>query len=91
MSGGGGVEAVISRARQVPPYLVWVVLSAAWVVTLRIIEPDAEAPDYFQIPIYIGVAFIVARVTPSRHGPWLPLLIGASVSVAVMLSWRALS
>ena len=74
-----------------PPSIVWAGLSAAWVVTLRIIEPDAKAPDYFQIPIYIGVAFIVARVTPRRHGPWLPLLIGASVSVAVMLCWRGFS
>lgn len=91
MSGGGGVEAVINRARRVPSYIVWAVLSAAWVVTLRIIEPDAKAPDYFHIPIYIGVAFIVARMTPRRHGTWLPPLIAASVSVAVMLSWRALS
>lgn len=74
-----------------PLYVVWAVLSAASVVSLRIIDPGTKAFAYAQNPIFIGVAFIASRAVPRRHLVWLPVLIAASVSVAVTLSWKALS
>jgi len=90
--GRGGVEAVVRRIRsRVPLWAIWVVLSAASVLALRVLDPHTKGFEYVQSPIFIGVAFIASRAVPRRHLTWLPVLIGACVSLGVTLSWKALS
>ena len=87
MSGSGDVVAAI---RRVGPFVLWAVASTVWILLLRIFWPDSKAFEYFQTPIYIGVMLIAGQVIPRRYAPWLPVLIGAAVSLAVTLSWKAL-
>ena len=88
MTGNGGVVAII---RRVPPFVLWAVLSTAWVTFLRISEPDAKTFEYFQTPTYIGVTLIAARFVRRKHLAWLPPLIGLSVALPLVLGWKALS
>jgi len=75
----------------VPLWVIWAVLSAASVVALRVIDPHTRAFEYAQSPIFIGVAFIASRAVPRRHAVWLSALIGASVSLMVTMTWKAVS
>lgn len=88
MSGNGGLVAAI---RRVPPVILWAALSTLWVGFVRIDGPDAKAFEYAQIPMYIGVMLIAARVVPRKHLAWLPPLIGLSVTIPIVLAWKALS
>jgi predicted branched-subunit amino acid permease len=88
----GGADAVIRQIRSRAPLpVIWAVLSVASVVCLRLIDPDTEAFEYAQNPIFVGVAFLASRAVPRRHAVWLSALIAASVSLAVTLSWKAIS
>ena len=61
------------------------------VVALRLIDAHTKSFEYAQTPIFIGVAFIASRAVPRRHLGWLPVVIGAAVSVTVTLIWKAAS
>jgi len=90
--GAGGVDAVARRIRgRVPLWVIWAVLSTVSVVALRVVDPHTRAFEYAQSPVFIGVAFVASRAVPRRHAVWLSALIGASVSLLVTLSWRAIS
>lgn len=88
VSGNGGVVAAI---RRVPAVVLWAALSTLWVVFVRIDEHDAKAFEYAQMPIFLGVTLIAARVVPRKHHAWLPPLIGLSVTIPTVLAWKALS
>ena len=77
--------------RRVPPFALWAVLAALWILLLKIFWPDARAFEYFQSPIYMGVLLVTARRVPKKHATWLPPLIGLSVTIPVVLGWKALS
>lgn len=74
-----------------PLWVIWAVLSAVSVVALRVIDPHTKSFEYAGSPIFIGAAFVASRAVPRRHLGWLPAVIGASVSLMVTLSWKALS
>jgi hypothetical protein len=88
----GGVDAVVRQIRsRVPRWVIWAVLSAASVLTMRLLDAHTKAFEYAQIPIFIGVGFIASRAVPRRHQAWLPVLIATAVSLVVTLSWKSLS
>jgi hypothetical protein len=88
----GGIEAVVRRIRsRVPMSVLWAVLSAVWILLLVMFWPDSKPWEYVGLPTYLGVTILVSRFAPRRHQTWLPPLVGLSVWVPVVLTWKALS
>jgi hypothetical protein len=88
---GTSVGASIERFRRRPLWTVWAVLSGAWMLFVRLVDPDSALRSYFWMPIYIAVAFMVTWLGPRRHVGWLPPLVTVAVRGVFLLGWQPLA